>query len=455
MPDKKSYGFQTRCIHGHGHVSDGRWRTARPVSVPIVQTSTFAFESAEHGAAIFAGENDGFLYTRLGNPTQEALECRLAALEGGEAALALASGMAACTTAVLTLCGSGDHVVSGDTLYGGTHQLFTHTLPRLGVTVTEVDATDPDNFERAITPATKLLYVETPANPTLVLTDLPAVAAIGRRHGIPLLVDNTFCTPVLQRPLELGADIVLHSATKYIGGHGDAIAGILVGSSEFITRARFETLRDIGGCISPFNAWLLIRGLKTLAVRVRQHGENAMTVAKWLEKHPKVTRVIYPGLPTHPQHELAKRQGRLRRPDQLPGRGRPRRRPHGDEQRGAVHPGGEPRGRGHPHRASRHDDPQHLLGGGAAEGGHRPGDGPALGGARGPRGCHRGPRAGVRPDLSPRQRSTGAPASGLAASATWALSHSRAMRSRSSRLRARSKSFRTSFSWTSSSMATW
>lgn len=308
MSDKKSYGFQTRCIHGHGHVSDGRWRTARPVSVPIIQTSTFAFESAEHGAAIFAGENDGFLYTRLGNPTQEALECRLAALEGGEAALALASGMAACTTAVLTLCGSGDHVVSGDTLYGGTHQLFTHTLPRLGITVTEVDATDPANFERAITPATKLLYVETPANPTLVLTDLPAVAAIARRHGIPLLVDNTFCTPVLQRPLEMGADIVLHSATKYIGGHGDAIAGILVGSSEFITRARFETLRDIGGCISPFNAWLLIRGLKTLAVRVRQHGENAMTVAKWLEKHPKVTRVIYPGLPTHPQHELAKRQ---------------------------------------------------------------------------------------------------------------------------------------------------
>ncbi|MBK6898813.1 MAG: aminotransferase class I/II-fold pyridoxal phosphate-dependent enzyme [bacterium] len=308
MSDKKSYGFQTRCIHGHGHVSDGRWRTARPVSVPIVQTSTFAFDSAEHGAAIFAGENDGFLYTRLGNPTQEALECRLAALEGGEAALALASGMAACTTAVLTLCGSGDHIVSGDTLYGGTHQLFTHTLPRLGIAVSEVDATDPANFERAITPATKLLYVETPANPTLVLTDLPAVAAIARRRGIPLLVDNTFCTPVLQRPLEMGADIVLHSGTKYIGGHGDAIAGILVGSSEFITRARFETLRDIGGCISPFNAWLLIRGLKTLAVRVRQHGENAMVVAKWLEKHPKVTRVVYPGLPSHPQHELAKRQ---------------------------------------------------------------------------------------------------------------------------------------------------
>ncbi|NTV03855.1 aminotransferase class I/II-fold pyridoxal phosphate-dependent enzyme [bacterium] len=308
MSDKKSYGFQTRCIHGHGHVSDGRWRTARPVSVPIVQTSTFAFDSAEHGAAIFAGENDGFLYTRLGNPTQEALECRMAALEGGEAALALASGMAACTTAVLTLCGSGDHIVSGDTLYGGTHQLFTHTLPRLGIAVAEVDATDPANFERAITPATKLLYVETPANPTLVLTDLPAVAAIARRHGIPLLVDNTFCTPVLQRPLEMGADIVLHSGTKYIGGHGDAIAGILVGSSEFITRARFETLRDIGGCISPFNAWLLIRGLKTLAVRVRQHGENAMAVAKWLEKHPKVTRVVYPGLPSHPQHELAKRQ---------------------------------------------------------------------------------------------------------------------------------------------------
>lgn len=305
---RKPFGFSTRCVHGLGHVSDGRWRTARPVSMPIVQTSTFAFEDADHGAAIFAGEEDGFLYTRLGNPTQEALEHRVATLEGADAALAVASGMAAATTAVLTLCKSGDHIVSGDTLYGGTHQLFSHTLPRLGISVTEVEATDPAHFEAALTERTRLIYVETPANPTLVLTDIPAVAEIARAHGIPLLVDNTFCTPVLQRPLEMGASIVLHSGTKYIGGHGDAIAGLLAGDAEFITRARFETLRDVGGCISPFNAWLLIRGLKTLPVRVRQHCANAMVVARWLEDHPKVTRVNYPGLESHPQHELARRQ---------------------------------------------------------------------------------------------------------------------------------------------------
>ena len=305
---KKPFGFSTRCVHGHGHQSDGRWRTARPVSVPIVQTSTFAFDNADHGAAIFAGEDDGFLYTRLGNPTQEALEQRMAALEGAEAALAVASGMAAATTAVLTLCECGDHIVSGDTLYGGTHQLFSHTLPRLGIEVTEINATDPAHFEAAITDKTKLIYVETPANPTLVLTNIPAVAEIAHAHGLPLLVDNTFCTPALQRPVEMGADIILHSGTKYIGGHGDAIAGLLVGDAEFITRARFETLRDVGGCISPFNAWLLIRGLKTLPIRMEKHCENAMTMARWLVDHPKVIKVNHPGLDSHPQHELAVRQ---------------------------------------------------------------------------------------------------------------------------------------------------
>ncbi len=300
-------GFNTRCVHG-SHRSDERWHRAMPVSTPIFQTSTFAFENADHGAAIFAGENDGFLYTRLGNPTQETLEEKMASVEGGEAALALASGMAAATTAVLTLCESGDHIVSGDTLYGGTHQLFTHTLPRLGIEVTEVKADEPANFEAAITDRTKLIYLESPANPTLVLTDIAAVAEIAHARGIPVLVDNTFCTPYLQRPLELGADIVLHSCTKYIGGHGDAIAGMLVGSEEFITRARFETLRDVGGCISPFNAWLLIRGLKTLSVRMDRHCINSLKVAEWLETHPKVTRVIHPGLPSHPQHELAKKQ---------------------------------------------------------------------------------------------------------------------------------------------------
>jgi len=279
-----------------------------PVSTPIFQTSTFAFENADHGAAIFAGENDGFLYTRLGNPTQETFEEKMAGIENGEAALALASGMAAATTAVLTLCETGDHIVSGDTLYGGTHQLFTHTLPRLGITVTEVKADEPQNFGDAITENTKLVFIESPANPTLVLTDIAAVCEIAHAKGVPVMVDNTFCTPYLQRPLDLGADIVLHSATKFIGGHGDAIGGVLIGSGEFITRARFETLRDIGGCISPFNAWLLIRGLKTLPIRMDRHCRNARIMADWLLTQSNVSKVIYPGLESHPQHELAKQQ---------------------------------------------------------------------------------------------------------------------------------------------------
>ena len=204
----------------------------------------------------------------------------------------------------------GDHIVSGDTLYGGTHQLFTQTLPRLGITVTEVPADDPANFARAITKKTRMIYLETPANPTLVLTDIGAVVEIARARGIPVLVDNTFCTPYLQNPLELGADIVLHSATKYIGGHGDTVAGILVGKADWIMQARMEILRDVGGCISPFNAWLLLRGLKTLPVRMDRHMANAMEVAQFLSYHPKVDQVIYPGLKTHPQHDLAARQQR-------------------------------------------------------------------------------------------------------------------------------------------------
>ncbi len=218
--------------------------------------------------------------------------------------------MAAATTAVLTCCRCGDHIVSGDTLYGGTHEFFTKTLPRLGIDVTEVPAHDPQNFADAITDKTKLVYLESPANPTLVLSDIAAVAKIAHQRGIPVLVDNTFCTPYLQNPLELGADIVMHSATKYIGGHGDTVAGVLVSSQEWIMEARMETLRDVGGCISPFNAWLLLRGLKTLPVRMDRHMSNAMEVAQFLSYHPKVKEVIYPGLKTHPQHELACRQQR-------------------------------------------------------------------------------------------------------------------------------------------------
>jgi len=304
-------GFATLCIHGKKHLDKHEGdRPIRAVSTPIFQSSTFAFENAEHGAAVFRGEDASYVYTRLGNPTQSALETEMAYLERGEAALALASGMAAATTAVLTCCRVGDHVVAGDTLYGGTHQLFTQTLPRMGIAVTEVPADDPANFAAAITERTRLIYLESPANPTLVLTDIAAVAEIARAHGIPVLVDNTFCTPYLQNPLELGADIVLHSATKYIGGHGDTVAGILVGRADWITEARMEVLRDVGGCISPFNAWLLLRGLKTLPVRMDRHMANAMEVAQFLSYHPKVEHVIYPGLKTHPQHALAARQQR-------------------------------------------------------------------------------------------------------------------------------------------------
>ena len=304
-------GFATLCIHGKKHLDkhEGE-KPIRAVSTPIFQSSTFAFENAEHGAAVFRGEDSSYVYTRLGNPTQAALETEMAYLEKGEAALALASGMAAAFTAVLNCCRAGDHIVSGDTLYGGTHQLFTQTLPRLGITVTEVKADDPQNFADAIQKNTKLVYVETPANPTLVLTDIVAVAEIARAHDIKLMVDNTFCTPYLQNPLELGADIVMHSATKYIGGHGDTVAGILVGKQDWIMQARMEILRDVGGCISPFNAWLLLRGLKTLPVRMDRHMSNAMEVAQFLSYHPKVDQVIYPGLKTHPQYALAESQQR-------------------------------------------------------------------------------------------------------------------------------------------------
>ena len=308
---EKSPGFSTLCIHGKKHLDKHEGgRPIRAVSTPIFQSSTFAFENAEHGAAVFRGEDASYVYTRLGNPTTAALEAEMAYLENGEAALALASGMAAATTAVLTCCRAGDHIVAGDTLYGGTHQLFTQTLPRLGIEVTEVAADDPANFEAAITDRTRLIYLESPANPTLVLTDIAAVATLAAKRGIPVLVDNTFCTPYLQNPLDLGADIVLHSATKYIGGHGDTVAGILVSKADWIMTARMEILRDVGGCISPFNSWLLLRGLKTLPVRMDRHMENSMEVANFLAYHPKVKEVIYPGLKTHPQYELATRQQR-------------------------------------------------------------------------------------------------------------------------------------------------
>ena len=216
----------------------------------------------------------------------------------------------ATTIACLAHCRTGDKIVASNTLYGGTHQLFQETLPRLGIEVVEVDATDAAKIAAAIDDRTRLVHVETPANPTLTLVDLEAVSAICRNRGVPLMVDNTFATPYLQRPLELGADIVLHSATKYIGGHGDTVAGVLVGTKEFIDVARSAFMRDLGPVISPFNSWLLLRGLKTLPVRMDKHCENAMEIAQYLDFHPAVEKVLYPGLRTHPQHALAKKQMR-------------------------------------------------------------------------------------------------------------------------------------------------
>jgi len=299
--DLKKAKFATLCVHGSGGVD----QATGAVSIPIYQSSTFAFQSAKAGAEIFAGERDGYCYTRIGNPTQAALESEIAFLEDGEAGLAFGSGMAAISSIILSLCKSGENVVASNTLYGGTHQFFMETLPRYNIDVQEVDGTNLENFNSCIDDNTRCLYIETPANPTLAIIDIKNCAKIARKNNIPLIVDNTFPTPYFQRPLAMGADIVVHSATKYIGGHGDTVAGLVVGKKDYIDELRGTILRDIGGIISPLNAWLLVRGLKTLAVRMERHEENALEVAKYLTLHPKVKNVWYPGLTTHPQHKLA------------------------------------------------------------------------------------------------------------------------------------------------------
>ena len=298
--------FATLCVHGSGGVDP----QTGALSTPIYQSSTFAFKSARHGAQIFSGELEGYVYTRLGNPTQAAFEREMAFLEGGEAALAFASGMAAIAGVIMLLCRCGDNLVSGATVYGGTHNLYKESLPMWGIEAREVDATNLSAIEEAIDSKTRLIFIETPANPTLDIIDIEKCAEIAHRHNIPLVVDNTFATPYLQRPLEMGADIVIHSATKYIGGHGDTVAGVVIGKKDFIDELRGKIIRDLGGIISPLNAWLLLRGLKTLPVRMDRHCQNALEIAKFLSLHPKVNWVRYPGLTTHPQHELAKRQMR-------------------------------------------------------------------------------------------------------------------------------------------------
>lgn len=301
----KHAGFATRQIH-RGHEGDG---SAAPVTMPIYQTSTFTFRNAQEGAELFAGERAGFIYTRIGNPNHQVVQERLADLEGGESAVVTASGMGAISAALWTLLQAGDHIVAGRVLYGCTYALLSHGLTKFGVDVDFVDTTRPEKVREAIQPNTKVIFLETPSNPNLELCDIEAIAKIAHEHGAQVLVDNTFCTPYLQRPLELGADVVLHSATKYLNGHGDVIAGFVVGKREFIDEVRKVGVKDMtGSVLGPFETFLLLRGIETLCYRMDAHCRNATMVAEFLEGHEMVTKVIFPGLASHPQHELASRQ---------------------------------------------------------------------------------------------------------------------------------------------------
>ena len=297
----KKAGFSTRSIHaGEKHEETGS------VTTPIYQTAPFKFKNAAHAADLMGGREKGYIYSRGLNPTTEVLEEKMADLEGGEAALAQTTGMAAISAAVFTSVKGGDHVIADEVIYGSTYDLFVD-LKKFGVDVTFIDTSDVQNVEDACCKDTKLVFFETPANPTLKLTDIKAVCDIAHERGAAVMIDNTFMTPYLQKPLTLGADVVVHSATKYLNGHGDTLGGIIVGSSDYIKSAR-HTAKNIGGSITPFSSWLIIRGMKTLPIRMDRHNENAMAVAKFLEGHDKVEKVIYPGLPGHPQYGLAKEQ---------------------------------------------------------------------------------------------------------------------------------------------------
>jgi O-acetylhomoserine (thiol)-lyase len=328
-------GFATLAVHA-GHTPDSETRAR---AVPLYQTTSFTFDDTAHAAELFGLKRFGNIYTRIMNPTNDAFEQRIAALEGGVGALAVASGQAAETLAVLTLAKSGDEIVASTDLYGGTVSLFAHSLSRLGITVKFVPPNDMSAWEQAVTPATRAFFVETIGNPKLEIIDIAAIADIGRRHGVPLIVDNTVTTPYLLKPFDFGAAIVIHSATKFIGGHGTSIGGVIVdsgnfdwegsgrfrefvdpepayhglrfveafGNMAFILRARVLGLRDMGAALSPFNAWMFLQGLETLHLRMERHSENALTVARYLEGHRCVSWVRYPGLASSPTAALKDR----------------------------------------------------------------------------------------------------------------------------------------------------
>ncbi|HOI95659.1 MAG TPA: PLP-dependent aspartate aminotransferase family protein [Syntrophobacter fumaroxidans] len=297
-------GKHTKAIHGGGLEK----KVYGEISVPIFQTSTFGFPSAAEGAARFAGESDGYIYTRLNNPTANALEEAMALLEGGFAAIASSTGMAAVTTTMLTFLSQGDHVVATDSIYGASRMALQFEFARFGVGATFVDSSSTANIERAISRNTKVIFLETPTNPTMAVSDIRAAAELARARGAILVVDNTFAGPYLQRPLELGADIVVESLTKFINGHSDVLGGMVVTRNEELHAQIKRMFTLFGGTIDPHQAWLILRGLKTLPLRVERAQDNAGRLARFLSGHPKVTWLRYPGLPDHPQHEVARRQ---------------------------------------------------------------------------------------------------------------------------------------------------
>jgi methionine-gamma-lyase len=297
--------FATKCVHA-AEKPDPAFGAH---TTPIFQTSTFIFENAEQGAARFAGEEPGYVYARIppNTPTHAVLAEKFAALEGGEAGQTFASGMAAIIAVVLTALKKGDHIISTDVVYGCTYSLFSEVLPGLGIDVSFVDTSKIENIKRAFKPETKMVFIETPANPTMTVCDIAEISGLAREHGVICVVDNTFATPYFQRPLELGADVSLSSCTKYIGGHADLLGGIVAGKKDFM-KCLATIVGYTGGIMGPHEAWLCIRGLKTLHIRMERHAENAMKVAEFLESSPRVEWVRYPGLPGHPQHELVRKQ---------------------------------------------------------------------------------------------------------------------------------------------------
>jgi len=306
MENEQELGFATRQIHV-GKIKEA----SGALCTPIYQTSTFEFETVQQGGARFAGEEPGYIYSRLSNPSLAQAEEKLASLENGEAALAAASGMGAISAALWTSVVAGDEILASDTLYGCTFSLLCHGMTRFGVDTKFIDMVNLENFQKHLTPKTKVIYFETPCNPTLKILDIRAIAEAAHKYNpaIRVMVDNTFCSPYLQRPLELGADVVVHSATKYINGHGDVIAGFIVSTAEFIGQCRTFGLKDMTGAVmSPFDAFLIARGLKTLDIRMERHCSNARKVAEFLHSHPSVEKVYYPGLPDFKGYEVAQKQ---------------------------------------------------------------------------------------------------------------------------------------------------